>query len=50
MNNLSSSGPYSATRDRKCKLFTDREINASMGMVKVCREFWNNKAEGICIS
>ena len=45
-----SSLPYSAARARKCKLFTDSEINASVGMVKVYREFWNNKAEEICSS
>ena len=45
-----SSLPYSAARARKCKLFTDSKINASVGMVKVYREFWNNKAEEICSS
>jgi hypothetical protein len=45
------SKPYSATRARKVKVFSDRDNQGGSGeMIKLYRTFWNNKAEEICSS
>lgn len=37
-------------RARKVKIFSEQEINKSIGMQKSYRQFWNDKAEELCSS
>lgn len=39
---------YASVRERKVKIFTDKEIENSTGMVNTYRKFWNLKAKEIC--
>ena len=42
--------PFSAARTRKVKIFSEQEIDESIGMQKSYRQFWNDKAEELCSS
>ena len=41
---------FSAARARKVKIFSQQEIDESVGMQKSYRQFWNDKAEELCSS
>ena len=42
--------PFSTARARKVKIFSEQEIDESIGMQKSYRQFWNDKAEELCSS